>query len=140
MLAHLEATNEMPKSVRFLYSTKVEGPVWNPKSILFLPCLQDILDTGNQKDRLLDLFITGKSSPSAGGPGPGPDPISMQGLRFHKRRLTHADLLEALGPAERRSGVVCYICGPPTMTDELVAVAQTAEGMAEDLVLCEKWW
>lgn len=48
--------------------------------------------------------------------------------------------MEALGPVEKRKGVVVYICGPPGMTDEFVEVMGRAEGMDPTMVFCEKWW
>lgn len=36
--------------------------------------------------------------------------------------------MEALGPVEKRKGVVVYICGPPGMTDGFVEVIGGARG------------
>lgn len=40
----------------------------------------------------------------------------------HNRRIAHEDLIEALGPVEKRKGVVVYICGPPGMRNGFVEV------------------
>lgn len=63
-----------------------------------------------------------------------------EGISIRNRRMTHEDLITALGPVEEGSGVVVYVCGPAGMTDEFVDVLQGAEGMSEEKVLCEKWW
>ena len=62
-----------------------------------------------------------------------------QGVVRH-RRITHEDLLDAIGPVAERRGVVVYVCGPRMMTDDFVEVLMRAEGMEEKRVLCEKWW
>lgn len=58
----------------------------------------------------------------------------------HQRRITHDDLVHALGPVSERRGVVAYVCGPGGMTDEFIEVLRGQEGMEERRVLCEKWW
>lgn len=35
---------------------------------------------------------------------------------------------------------ICYVCGPPKMTDELVDVARGLMGSEKDSVFFEKWW
>ena len=63
-------------------------------------------------------------------------------------RIEYQDLIRALdGYAERssptevlRSKTVCYVCGPPNMTDEFVSFLARQPGMDEKRVLCEKWW
>jgi len=64
----------------------------------------------------------------------------MRPQRIWFRRFSEEDLLNAIGPVEKRGGTVAYICGPPTMTDWAVAKLKGAEGMLEQRVLCEKWW
>ena len=63
-----------------------------------------------------------------------------EAVSIHDRRITHEDLITALGPVEERSGVVAYVCGPARMTDEFVDVLQRADGVSVERVLCEKWW
>ncbi|KAK8200844.1 hypothetical protein M8818_006161 [Zalaria obscura] len=55
-------------------------------------------------------------------------------------RITERDLWNALGPVEGREKTVCYVCGPPQMTDGFVGVLKRQEGMDARRVLCEKWW
>lgn len=68
--------------------------------------------------------------------------------RTFARRLSKEDLPPLLdgytqetGVQDRdRSGTVCYVCGPPNMTDDLVSFLSRQPGMAQERVLCEKWW
>ena len=68
--------------------------------------------------------------------------------RTFARRISKEDLLLALDGYDRdvsnvasgRTGTVCFVCGPPNMTDDFVAFLACQPGMAEDRVLCEKWW
>lgn len=39
-----------------------------------------------------------------------------------------------------REGVLAYVCGPPAMTDEIVAVLQGPLELPEERVRFEKWW
>jgi hypothetical protein len=63
-------------------------------------------------------------------------------------RISEIDLLKAIdgykknvfGPEHDRKGTVALVCGPPTMTDEIVAYLSKQPGMSGDRVLCEKWW
>ena len=63
-----------------------------------------------------------------------------KGLVGNDRRMTEADLLDALGPIDERHGVVAYVCGPPAMTDWAVDTLKVAEGMEAARIFCEKWW
>lgn len=60
--------------------------------------------------------------------------------RIYRQRLSHEDLIAALGDVKQRKGVVAYVCGPAGMTDEVFGLLRSAEGMEERRVLCEKWW
>lgn len=55
-------------------------------------------------------------------------------------RINHKALVDALGPVQERQGVVVYVCGTPSMTDDFVGFLKWSEGMEEKRVLCEKWW
>lgn len=57
-----------------------------------------------------------------------------------ERRFTTEEIVESLGPEAERDGTVAYVCGPPSMTDDVVEALRKAEGMADERVLCEKWW
>ena len=65
--------------------------------------------------------------------------------KTYLRRIKTSDLVQALdgyssGSQSDRSRTVCYVCGPPKMTDEFVAFLVQQPGMAGERVLCEKWW
>lgn len=71
-------------------------------------------------------------------------------LHLHSRRMTEADLLEALGPVQDRNhedtketeeegAADAYVCGPAAMTDQVVALLEAQGGM-QGRVFCEKWW
>lgn len=56
-------------------------------------------------------------------------------------RIDAAVLLGALEEAAiPREAVLAYVCGPPAMTDELVAILHGDLGLSEDRVRFEKWW
>ena len=61
-------------------------------------------------------------------------------LRLALRRFLPSDLIGCLPPEERRHNTVAYVCGPPAMTDEVVAFLNSQQGMSKERVLCEKWW
>ena len=129
ILSHLDRTNTMPPSVRFLYSTKIGGRSANAADILFLDRLRSILKSRRDLMRL-SLFITDQKLE-----------VDMNsGLELFQRRVEQEDLREALGPVEERKGTFCYVCGPQGMTDEIVARTRKEEGVVPDQVLCEKWW
>lgn len=56
-------------------------------------------------------------------------------------RIDSAALDEALASAAAdRARVLAYVCGPPAMTDELVALLQGELGLPRHRVRFEKWW
>ena len=89
----------------------------------------------------LSLFLTGTGQNGTIEHGQLPN-------RTFVRRLNEGDLLRALdgytesrgGKEDNRAGTVCYVCGPPTMTDQVVAFLARQPGMVPERVLCEKWW
>lgn len=63
-----------------------------------------------------------------------------ENMQLRRRRITPDDLMEALGPEEKRENTLVYVCGLPAMTDDYVKLLRDAPGMEEKRVLCEKWW
>ena len=124
----------MPPSIRFLYSSKVPTSSTSLESILFFPRLREIFHSYGSDQRGLELFLTGAP------PGDQSSDGSEEHIKIHSRRITHFDLVEALGLPAERGRTVCYVCGPPAMTDEFVECMQKAPGMSAHQVLCEKWW
>ncbi|KAF2764610.1 hypothetical protein EJ03DRAFT_331719 [Teratosphaeria nubilosa] len=129
-----------PKEIHFLYGTKA-GPEVDPKTILFLPRLMDLIAIADSKDVTLRLFLTGTGDVGRIENG------KLLNLTF-ARRMNADDLVNALdgfknaslGAQYDRAGALCYVCGPQKMTDETVDFLRQQEGMTDDRVLCEKWW
>jgi predicted ferric reductase len=132
---------EIPE-VKFLYTTKTPSG-GRMDEILFYERIKETMSELNMRENF-QLFLTPPNSFSPLSPASTKDrevdSQNQEGVTINKRRITHADLLSALGPVEERAGVVCYICGVPRMTDEFVKVVKEAEGMEEGNVLCERWW
>jgi NAD(P)H-flavin reductase len=128
MLAHLRnsySTATKPR-ITFLYTTKSPSTSSSQSnSILFLSRLQQIEASfaGNMN---LQLFITGDESGHK----------EMKLPRTFHRRIEDDDLLAAVGG--KTDGTVCFVCGPPVMTDKFVAFLGTLVG--QEMVFCEKWW
>lgn len=131
----------MPKRIRLLYSSK-RGTDKHGKTeeILFEKRLQALAQKWIQKEAadfkcvFCETSATSTDKVKADGE---PLPSNMVVLR---RRLSHDDLFEALGPVDNRENALAYICGLPAMTDDFVEILKEASGMEEKRVLCEKWW
>ncbi|EEQ28240.1 conserved hypothetical protein [Microsporum canis CBS 113480] len=121
--------------------------------ILFLDRLQRILrnwDEGGENNNPLDiqLFITNMSSESGDGCTTNlRSDISDLDNRIttFDRRIGVEDLRRAIGENEEiRNGTVCYICGPPSMTDSIAKELQNILGdrksEGKERVFFEKWW
>lgn len=109
--------------------------------ILFLSRLRQIIHCQSQSHRLritLDLFVTSLRDASS--------PLLLEqpeDLRIHPRRINQDDLRTALtGPNGdiQAEETVCYMCGPPAMTDEFVTTLRGLMGDGSDRVFFEKWW
>ncbi|GLA66861.1 hypothetical protein AtubIFM56815_004042 [Aspergillus tubingensis] len=155
MLSHLNNGDEIALphpsfNIRFLYSTKLprmeEGTVTgygtsSLQQVLFLSRLRQIIASQSQIRRLqisLDLFIT----------DPGLDRSSLTefaesgDLTLHTRRINRDDLRKAVSRADgsiEAEETVCYVCGPPGMTDDVVSSLEGFLGDTER-VYYEKWW
>lgn len=125
----------MPKRIRLLYSSKrgadQEG---KPEEILFEERLQAVARKWKKKDDVDFGYTFFETSGSRAGGDRTAEFTTLE------RRISHDDLLEALGPEERRSRTLVYVCGLPAMTDGFVDVLKKTPGMDEKRVLCEKWW
>ncbi|KAL8917280.1 MAG: hypothetical protein Q9208_008056 [Pyrenodesmia sp. 3 TL-2023] len=138
ILTHLyqQSASVLPQ-IQFLYTTRF------PKngglsSILFFDRLHQIFKEGSY-DRNFTLFLTQCSEVEKNklfGPASG----AADKERIICGRLDSRSLLDAVGPVKDRKGVVVYVCGVPSMTDEFVSLLRGAEGMDDKRVLCEKWW
>ncbi len=125
MLRHVEATDTWPAKVTFAYSVKAPEGALSVERVLFLTELMRIQDAAN--GRLgVKFFMTG-------GQEQAPDGFPA----FSTGRMS----TDALGGwIEDAEETIAYVCGPPAMTDEMVGALRGSVGMAEDRVLCEKWW
>jgi NAD(P)H-flavin reductase len=112
--------------ITFLYTTKVSSSSpYESESILFLSRLEQIRASsdGNMD---LQVFITGRQS--------GNEEIRLP--KTLNRRIEERNLLAAVG--RENGATVCFVCGPPVMTDDFVEYFGKVVG--QDKVFCEKWW
>ncbi|KAK0635181.1 hypothetical protein B0T17DRAFT_482181 [Bombardia bombarda] len=136
--------------VQVLYSVKDPGPQLqqNPSSVLFLDRIASLFARGLLKGEL-KLFLTrGDGTSSTDGvalaAGDEADVVSCCSGDYNvlllRERISVSDVEAALGQ-DKQSAVV-YVCGVPTMTDHLVNVLTSTEGLAmeADRVLYERWW
>lgn len=101
----------------------------------------DLMAAANDTQITLSLFLTGLKEP-------GDVKDARFPIRTFARRLSEDDILPALDgypqqstkDTSQRKGTVCYVCGPPDMTDSIVSLLSQQDGMSEERVLCEKWW
>ncbi|KAF5861331.1 hypothetical protein ETB97_000368 [Aspergillus alliaceus] len=136
-----------PFNIHFLYSTKLPSQETIASSesildqILFLSRLRQIIRSQSQSHRLrisLGLFVTGLRDSSS-------SPLREQpsDLTIYARRINQDDLRAALtgpnGDIEPEEAV-CYMCGPPAMTDEFVPRLRGLMGDGGERVFFEKWW
>ncbi|PTB51056.1 hypothetical protein M431DRAFT_93578 [Trichoderma harzianum CBS 226.95] len=117
--------------VRFIYASKL------PRSgklsdIVFLDRITSLFGEGKVKGEV-KLFVT------AAGNAISQETTSINGaqVEVRPRRLTMADVEAAIGD-RLDQGTVVYVCGPPTMTDELVE--KLAVIVDPQRVLTERWW
>ncbi|QIW98227.1 hypothetical protein AMS68_003745 [Peltaster fructicola] len=131
---------QRPREIHFLYASKTSSEL-DAQKILFLPRLLDLVGIADDPLNVtLSLYLTGSGTDEGGLIEDGRLPN-----RTFARRLQEFDLSRALdgfrdGGMTDRKDTVAYVCGPPKMTDEIVATLNRQEGMSPDRVLCEKWW
>ncbi|KAF3893845.1 hypothetical protein GTR04_2416 [Trichophyton interdigitale] len=119
-----------------------------PSKILFLDRLRQISRDWNQaKDNInpldLQLFLTNSKLENRDDNKSILDTVTH--ITVHSRRIEAGDLRKAVGESdELRRGTVCYVCGPPVMTDEFVKKLKIFTSSENDKtrgrVLYEKWW
>lgn len=125
MLRHVEATDTWTAKVTFAYSVKTPEGGLNADRVLFLNELMRLQDAAGGRLEV-KLFMTGSQEQA-------PDGFPA----FSKGRMSTAALG---GWVEDAQQTMAYVCGPPEMTDEVVGALRESVGMAEERVLCEKWW
>lgn len=120
----------MPEEVQLLYSSRVSES--GETTFLFANRLRKIANSWPRPQFRMQFYVTGEREVSL---------PKKDRMRWRQHRIEHDDLIEAIGRSPiDRAGVVCYVCGPPAMTDDFVSFLRHAEGMDERRVLCEKWW
>ncbi|BDD58525.1 hypothetical protein MAP00_003795 [Monascus purpureus] len=166
ILSHLndnDPSSTLPhqSNIHFLYSTRLSQVPTTHKTassgtvettlnqILFLPRLRQIAQSLSQSGRLrvsLDLFITNLSPRSTEHPVSALLESPPTDFGIHPRRMHKQDLRDAVSVSRLDRGkqsTVCYVCGPPNMTDEVVGVLNEMLGDDDDArsrILYEKWW
>ncbi|KAL2860723.1 FAD-dependent oxidoreductase [Aspergillus lucknowensis] len=150
ILSHLNNNDETTGvfhpslNIHVLYSSKLPDAATQESAlnqIPFFPRLREIVRSRLRSPRLhvtLELFLTNinNHSPSLSTPDP-------QDLTIHPRRINQGDLRRATyGPDSQFSPneTVCYVCGPPRMTDEVVDSLSDLLNGERDRIYFEKWW
>ncbi|KAJ5281180.1 hypothetical protein N7478_006552 [Penicillium angulare] len=147
ILSHLgQIQSDHPLDIHFLYSTRLseDQATGTQESamdqILFLPRLRHIIRVHGSRSHLrisLDLFLTNSAVARFSIKSPAD-------FKIHTRRINDGDIRSAIGSQKGEidtRGTVAYVCGPPVMTDELVARAQEMLGEGgTQRVFFEKWW
>ncbi|TKA76757.1 hypothetical protein B0A55_03649 [Friedmanniomyces simplex] len=129
IFSHLIRSVTSPREIHFIYMSRVapsSGDI-DPQSILFLPRLMDLVAAiADPINVTLSLFLTGAAAEGAATDDRGIIEHGKLPNRTFGHRVTEADLVRAIdgykapvyGPEHDRQGTVCYVCGPPRMTDE----------------------
>lgn len=123
---------------RLAYASKM--PSDGLDKMVFLDRITRLFGGEGRVKGSIDVFATDSS-----GEVPEDRRKVMNGteIGLHRRRLSTADLKTLVDPGryDLKSTIV-YICGPPTMTDELVATLTSKDGIGMDPkhVMTEKWW
>jgi NAD(P)H-flavin reductase len=130
-------SRQRPKEIHFLYATKA-SPELDAQQILFLPRLMDLVAAEADPNVTLSLFLTETGEAGSIEHGKLPN-------RTFARRVTTADIVQAINGYQQgtqidRTNTLCYVCGPPAMTDGFVEFLSRQPGMSQERVLCEKWW
>jgi hypothetical protein len=141
--------------VRILYSTKVPSHETGPDEVLFLPRILDLFRiprSEKTKDRV-ELYFTGTWDGTQIGKRDEAPIQPLMSLTLPKidldtevpvvawtHRIDDIALSSAIGDQEEAQSTVFYVCGPPDMTDEIVAFLKQQKHVIPEHVLCEKWW
>lgn len=133
MLGYLAQQHLPSLHISFLYGLRVSPG----DQIMFLDRITTPLKSGKLRGHLR-LFIT----PPA---GKNRIPANFDGtaVSLQHRRLTIPDVLQELPKGEPVESKVVYLCGPPTMTDDIFAeltAARHSDLLHPQNVRIEKWW
>jgi NAD(P)H-flavin reductase len=151
IISHLnnnDPNTTCPPKIHILYSTRLPKGHENLsleeklEQILFLPRLRQIMQSQKQSRRteiFLDLFLTDLP---AGSNKLGIDRAGLSTI--HAGRISESYLHDVVVNASERMDLkdtVCYVCGPPGMTDSVVEVLGRILGEGgKQRIFFEKWW
>ena len=146
MLSHInnnEPGTQTPDTIHILYTSRLpRGETMQERldQVLFLPRLRQIVRSQETSHRLrmsLDLFLTDVD--------PSVDLVSAASdMVIHSARIGDRDLRSAVSNKDGGTSsedTVCYVCGPPQMTDSIVERLKGMLGEGGDKrIFFEKWW
>ncbi|KAH7152975.1 hypothetical protein EDB81DRAFT_439378 [Dactylonectria macrodidyma] len=123
--------------VQLLYAAKVAAG--RLAEVLFVPRIAALFAEQRLRGRP-QVFATDTSSPASDLVQGLEDELDKAQLEIRVRRFGPKDLKAAVG--QERDSCVVYVCGPPTMTDEVVGILTSTNGVGleEQQVMTEKWW
>ncbi|KAH8887196.1 hypothetical protein GQ53DRAFT_615988, partial [Thozetella sp. PMI_491] len=108
MVSDMHESGTMPQEVHFLYTSRTKG-YYTISNVLALESLLKIRKARPGQFHLY-LFCSGHPSRSL-----MEDAVPRE--RFEPRRVLERDLLKIFGNEEVKLSTICYICGPPQMTE-----------------------
>ncbi|KAK3403121.1 hypothetical protein B0T20DRAFT_474917 [Sordaria brevicollis] len=125
--------------VTMLYSMKDPGPPRNVEKMLFVERIAELFAKEDVRG-MFRLFLTGPHGTQESNMKDAIVDCHGFIVKFANRRISLEDISSAIGGD--KSSAVVYVCGVPTMTDEMVEKLVSDDGlaMARDRVLFEKWW
>lgn len=129
--------------VTMLYSMKDPGPPRDVNKMLFVDRITWLFAKGAVRGTFR-LFLTVPHNAQQNDATPDTEAGMVNchgiGVKFAARRISLADIASAI--ANDSDSAVVYVCGIPSMTDEMVEklVSEHGLGMKCDRVLFEKWW
>lgn len=123
--------------VKVMYGSKLSTGTL--QEVLFLERMVQMFRDGKVKGSL-DLFLTDTAGSSV-SVEQVPEWAEGADVRLHEGRMTTQQVKSAIS-SDNNDETIVYICGPPSMTDELAeAVSREEDGVIEARrVMTEKWW
>lgn len=122
--------------VKVLYGSKVSGGTL--RDVLFLERMAQMFRDGGLQGSV-DVFLSGATESAV--QSEAASWLQDVPIRLQTGRMTAQQVKDTISAGSRKDTLM-YICGPPTMTDELAAaVGDQGNGViAAERVMTEKWW
>ena len=143
MMSMLSDMSEHPEwrevEVDFHYATKFP-PSDNVADILFLERIASLLDGGGLRGNLT-VYLTGDSA--ARVRQSGSERLTSGAKIIWRKRRPQLGALRDVVTEYGGGSTLVYICGPPTMTDEVneaLAEDGTGRGIPRSHIFTERWW